>query len=223
FLSKLPNDVQLNDIGEQFPGLPGGGQESNRPRYSLAWISNVTSTITNEARFGFSSSTPLFFNAEKFDVGYRLTLPLITNPIQNFLQQGRAPRNHDFIDNVSWVHGNHVFRFGTTARFVKILNFNDAGIVPQYTVNFNTTTNVTPVANNTTNFPGGLSSTQSTTATSLLALLTGAVSSGTQTFNIQDRTSGFQRGLGSVRHLDYQTLALYGGDTWRIRENLSLN
>ena len=32
FLSVLPNDVQLNDIGEQFPGLPGGGQQSARPR-----------------------------------------------------------------------------------------------------------------------------------------------------------------------------------------------
>jgi Carboxypeptidase regulatory-like domain len=223
FLSKLPNDVQLNDIGEQFPGLPGGGQESSRPRYSLAWISTITANITNEARFGFSSSTPTFFNREKFDVGYRLSLPLITNPIQNFLQQGRAPRNHDFIDNVTLVKGNHVLRFGTTARFVKILNFNDGGIVPQFTVNFNTTTNPSPLNNNTVNFPGGLSSTQFTTAGNLLGLLTGPVSTVTQTFNVATRTSGFSRGVGSVRHLDYNTLAFYGGDTFRIRSNLSLN
>jgi hypothetical protein len=95
FLSKLPNDVQLNNIGEQFPGLPGGGQESSRPRWALAWISNFTPNITNEVRFGFSSSTPVFFNREQFSEGYRLSLPLITNPIQNFLQQGRAPRNYD--------------------------------------------------------------------------------------------------------------------------------
>jgi hypothetical protein len=223
FLSKLPNDVQLNDIGEQFPGLPGGGQESSRPRYSLAWISTLTPNITNELRFGFSSSTPLFFNREHFDLGYRLTLPLITNPIQNFLQQGRAPRNHDLIDNVTWVMGKHVWRFGTTARWVKILNFNDGGIIPQYTVGFNTTTNTNPLQNNTATFPGGLSSTQFTTAGNLLSLLTGAVSSGSQTFNISSRTSGFERGLGSNRHLDYSTLAFYGGDTWRVKENLSVN
>src|SRR4030095_15958325 len=166
FLSKLPNDVQLNDIGEQFPGLPGGGQESNRARYCLPWISSLTSNLTNELRFGFSSSTPLFFNNEKFDVGYRLGFPNIggtnnlTKPVQNFLQQSRAPRNHDLIDHATWVQGNHVFRFGTTARFVKILNFNDAGIVPQFNLAFNTTTNPTPLVNNATNFPGGLSSTQ---------------------------------------------------------------
>jgi hypothetical protein len=105
----------------------------------------LTSNITNEARFGFSSSTPLFFNNEKFAEGYRLGLPLITNPVQNFLQQGRAPRNHDFIDNVTWVKGDHVFRFGTSWRQVRILNFNDGGIVPQYNVGFNTTTNPTPL------------------------------------------------------------------------------
>ena len=223
FLSKLPNDVQLNNIGEQFPGLPGGGQQSDRPRYSLAWISNLTSSITNELRFGFSSSTPLFFNRETFDVGYRLGLPLITNPIQNFLQQGRAPRNHDLIDHATWVKGSHVFRFGTTARFVKILNFNDGGIIPQYNVQFNASTNPTPLVNNSTNFPGGLNSTQFTTANSLLALLTGALNTGQQTFNVADRTSGFTPLVGSVRHLDYNTLAFYGSDTWRVKENLSLN
>lgn len=223
FLSKLPNDVQLNNIGEQFPGLPGGGQESNRPRWALAYIASLTTNITNEARFGFSSSTPLFFNNEKFADGYRLGLPLITNPVQNFLQQGRAPRNWDFIDNATWVKGDHVFKFGTTFRVVNILNFNDGGIVPIYNVGFNTTTNPTPVANNTTNFPGGLSDTEFTTATNLLALLTGAVSNGSQTFNITDRTSGFQRGIGSIRHLDYNTFAVYGGDTWRMKENLSVN
>ena len=221
FLSKLPNDVQLNNIGEQFPGLPGGGQESSRPRWAIAWIASLTPNITNEARFGFSSSTPLFFNNEDFSEGYRLTLPLITNPIQNFLQQGRAPRNYDLINNTTWVKDSHVFKFGTSARFIRILNFNDAGIVPQFTVGFNTTTNPSPLT--TGMFPGGISSTQFGTANSLLGLLTGAVSSVTETFNVADRTSGFTRGVGSNRFLDYNTFALYATDTWRIRPNLSLN
>ncbi|HEU4435466.1 MAG TPA: TonB-dependent receptor [Pyrinomonadaceae bacterium] len=221
FLSKLPNDVQLNNIGEQFPGLPGGGQESSRPRWAIAWIGNLTPNITNEARFGFSSSTPLFFNNEDFSEGYRLTLPLITNPVQNFLQQGRAPRNYDLIDNLTWVKGNHVFKFGTSARFIRILNFNDAGIVKQYSVGFNSSTNPSPLG--TGMFPGGISTTQFGTANSLLGLLTGAVNSVSETFNVADRTSGFTRGLGSRRFLDYNTFALYGTDTWRIKPNLSLN
>jgi hypothetical protein len=223
FISVLPNDVQLNDIGEQFPGLPGGGQQSLRPRASIAWNSNPTSSITNELRVGYAQSTPIFFNAEKFNVGYRLALPLITNPVQNFLQQGRTPTSYDLMDNAGLVKGNHLIKFGFLARRVRILNFNDGGIVPQFTVGFNTTSNTMPVANNTTNFPGGISSNEYTNATGLLGLLTGAVSTGSQTFNVKDRTSGFSRGVGSIRHLDYNTLAFYGGDTWRFRSNLSLN
>jgi hypothetical protein len=223
FHNLLPNDVALNDIGEQFPGLPGGGQESLRPRVSMAWNSSLTSSITNELRAGYAKSTPTFINREKFDVGYRLALPLITNPIQNFLQQGRTPTSYDLMDNMAMVKGNHLIKVGFLGRAVRILNFNDGGIVPQFTVNFNATTNPTPVLNNTTNFPGGISSTEFTNASSLLGLLTGAVSTGTQTFNVKDRTSGFQKGIGSNRHLDYNTLAFYAADTWRFRPNLSLN
>jgi hypothetical protein len=233
FVSVLPNDVALNDIGEQFPGLPGGGQQSVRPRASFAWHSSPTSSMTNELRAGYSRNTPSFVNREKFDLGYRLllapvTIPFtgaeyITNPIQNFLQQGRIPTSYDLMDNVSWVKGNHVIKFGFLSRAVRILNFNDGGIVQQFSVGFNSTTNQMPVANTTANFPGGISSTEYTNATRLLGVLTGAVNADQQTFNIPDRTSGFTRGLGSNRHLDYNTLSFYGGDTWRIRPNLSLN
>lgn len=223
FHNVLPNDVQLNDIGEQFPGLPGGGQASVRPRGSFAWHSSPTSTITNEARFGFARNTPTFFNREKFDLGYRLSLPLITNPIQNFLQQGRIPTNYDWMDNATWVKGNHVIKFGGIYRAIRILNFNDAGTVPQFVVGFNTTGNPNPIANNTTNFPGGISSTEFSRAGNVLALLTGAISSATQTFNVKDRTSGFTPGVGSKRHINYDTLGFYGGDSWKIRPNLSFN
>jgi hypothetical protein len=230
----LPNDVALNNIGEQFPGLPGGGQASVRPRASFAWHSSFSSNLTNELRAGYAKSTPSFINDEKFDVGYRLflgpsnstapfTTEYITNPIQNFLQQGRAPTSYDLMDNVAWVKGNHVIKFGFLGRMVRILNFNDAGIVQQFSVGFNTTTNPMPIANNVANFPGIISSTEFNNASRLLAVLTGAVNAGQQTFNITDRTSGFQPGIGSIRHLDYNTVAFYGGDTWRIRPNLSIN
>jgi hypothetical protein len=223
FTSVLPNDVQLNNIGEQFPGLPGGGQSSIRPRASFAWHSSPTATITNEARFGFARNTPLFFNKEHFDLGYILTLPLITNPIQNFLQQGRVPTNYDYIDNATWVRGKHVLKFGGIYRAVRVLNFNDGGIVPNFNVNFNTTNDVNPLQNNAASFPGGISTTEFNNAGSLLALLTGALNSVSQTFNVANKTDGFTRGVGSRRHFNYDTLSFYGGDTWRFRPNLSLN
>ena len=80
-----------------------------------------------------------------------------------------------------------------------------------------------PVLQITRRISRGISATEFTNATHFLAFLTGAVQCRPQTFNVADRTSGFTRGLGSIRHLNYNTLAFYGGDTWRIRPNLSLN
>ena len=57
----------------------------------------------------------------------------------------------------------------------------------------------------------------------MLALLTGAVSQKSQTFNVKDATNGFTPGVGSRRNYDYNTLGFYLGDTWRFRQNLSIN
>src|SRR5688500_11161013 len=47
FLSKLPNDVQLNNIGEQFPGLPGGGQQSDRPDRKITRLNSSHLVISS--------------------------------------------------------------------------------------------------------------------------------------------------------------------------------
>lgn len=220
FKFSAPNDT-FNDIGEVFPGLPGGGQASRRPRGSFAWIWAPTSNLSNEFRTGFFRTTPTFLNTETFEAGNRLTFPISTNPTQNFLQQGRVPTNYDFIDNASLVRGEHVIRFGGVGRIVKVDVFNDAGILPTYTLGFNTVNNRNPLS--TGQFAGGISANDFTTASNLLALLTGAVSSAAQTFNVRDRESGFVSGFGERRGIDYNTLSFYGGDTWRMRPNLTVN
>lgn len=216
----FPNDT-FNDIGEQFPGLPGGGQASVGPRGSFAWNWTPTPTLNNEFRGGFFTQNPSFFSDEKFAPGNRLTLPLITNPIQNFLPQGRDVTNYEFIDNGTWIKGNHSVRFGGNFRRLLIRPFNDGNKLPTYTVAFNTTNNPNPLQSSL--FPGGISAEDFGNASSLLALLSGAVGSGTQTFNVTSQTSGFVPGVGQVRNINYYTFGAYGGDTWRLKRNLTLN
>jgi hypothetical protein len=222
FKLDFPNDT-FNDIGEVFPGLRGGGQASRRPRGSFAWIWAPTSNLSNEFRTGFFRTTPTFLNTETFDEGNRLTFPISTNPVQNFLQQGRVPTNYDFIDNASLVRGEHVIRFGGVGRIVKVDVFNDAGTLPTYTLGFNSTGNRNPLVQSAAQFPGGIATNDFNIASNLLALLTGAVTSAAQTFNVRDRESGFVSGFGERRGIDYNTLSFYGGDTWRMRPNLTVN
>ncbi|HWC76779.1 MAG TPA: TonB-dependent receptor, partial [Blastocatellia bacterium] len=220
FTFAFPNDT-FNDIGAIFPGTVGGGQDSQRPRGSFAWHWNPTSTITNEFRGGFAGSNPDFFNNETFPDGFKITFPISQTPIQNFSPQGRVSNNYDFLDNASWARGSHLIRFGGNYRIVHTDNFNDAGIVPSYAVNFNTVGNPNPL-NRTTQFPGS-STTDFNNASAILALLTGAVNSGTQTFNANAVDSGFLDGATRFREIDYYNLSFYGGDTWRWKPNLTLN
>lgn len=220
FTSDFPNDT-FNDIGEPFPGRPGGGQASARPRGSFAWHWTPSQSITNELRWGFNHYDVDFVNREKFEDGFRLGFPITTNPVQNFLPQGRDVQVYELMDNLSWAKGKHLLRFGGNVRWVLSEPFNDAGIIPIFNLGFNATGNPNPLS--TGMFPGGISTNDFNNASNILALLGGFIGSASQTFNVTSRDSGFVAGAGQRRDLDYFTLGFYGGDSWRIRPNLTLN
>ena len=220
----VPNDT-FNNTGETFPGLPGKGQFPKRSRGAAAWNWAPTQTITNELRAGYYHQRSLFIGDEiEYEGNTRLTFPLgLTNPVQNSLTSGRFGEIHELIDNASWVRGDHLFRFGGNFRRTHLEPFSFAGTIPQYTIGFGTN-NPNPLsATNLAQFPGRISTTEFNNASNLLAFLSGAVSSGTQTFNVTSATSGFVDGAEQRRNLIFDLYAAYAADTWRMRPNLTLN
>jgi len=219
-----PNDSATNDTGEPFPGLPGVGQFPRRQRASFAWNWVPTSSLTNEVRGGFYRPRSLFLTNVEFPEGNRLTFPTIgtavTNPVQNSLGSGRNVNLWEVADNASWVKGNHLVRFGGNFRSVAVEPFSSAGILPAYTIGFGTN-NANPLS--AAQFPGGIAANDFTSASNLLALLTGAVRQVDQTFNVTSSTSGYVSGAQQRRNLEYEIYGVYGADTWRVRPNLTLN
>ncbi|HET9713388.1 MAG TPA: hypothetical protein VFP64_15955, partial [Pyrinomonadaceae bacterium] len=221
----VPNDT-FNNTGEPFPGLPGKGQFPKRSRGAAAWNWAPTQTITNEFRAGYYHQRSLFIgDAIEYEGNTRLAFPLnLTNPVQNSLTSGRNGKIHELMDNASWVRGNHLIRFGGNFRRVHLEPFSFAGVIPQYTIGFGTQ-NPNPLSStNLAQFPGRISTTEFNNASNLLAFLSGAVSSGSQTFNVTSATSGFVKGAEQRRNLIYDLYAAYVSDTWRLGEpNLTLN
>lgn len=219
FTFLLPNDP-FNFIEEPFPGLPGGGQESARPRGSFAWNWTPTASLNNELRFGFNNYNVGFFTNEQFAGGFRVTFPLITDPIQNSLPQGRKADNYEVINNATWVKGGHQVRFGGNYRrvYVEPVDFTD--VIPQYTIGFNVSGSINPLLRS--QLPG-ISANDFERASNILAILTGYVGQAEQTFNAASRTSGFVAGEPSRQQFQYFTASGYANDTWRVRRNLSLN
>jgi hypothetical protein len=210
-----------NSAGEPFPGAPGDGQNSIRPRGSFAWNATPTNSLNNELRFGFNFYNVSFFTNEPFSRGYQIVQPLISDSEDNFLPQGRDVKTYDLIDNASWVRGDHVIRFGGNYRDNYISPYNDAGILPTVNIGFSGTGTPNPLT--TGRFPGGISNNAFTQAGQVLAILTGPILNTTQTFNAASRTEGFVAGATQRQDFRYFNISAYAQDTWRFRRNLTLN
>ncbi|MEP7272267.1 MAG: TonB-dependent receptor [Acidobacteriota bacterium] len=221
------NDAATNNTGEPFPGLPGKGQSPKRHRGSFAWNSSLTPVLTNELRSGFYRQASFFFTNVTFPEGNLLTFPSVggtlTNPVQNSQQSGRNGRVFELSDNAAWVHGSHVLRFGGNFRRTHLEPFSRAGILPTYTIGFGSG-NINPLSStNRTQFPGGLATNDFTSASNLLAFLSGAVTTGTRTFNVSSATSGYVNDAEQRRNLEFDAIGGFAQDTWRVKPNLTVN
>lgn len=206
----FPNDP-FNQIEEPFPGRPGGGQTSTRPRGSFAWNWTPSASLNNEVRFGFNNYNVDFVLNEPHALGFRVVFPLITDPIQNNLGQGRRADSYEVIDNTTWVKGNHQVRFGGNYRRVYIEPYDFLDTIPEYTIGYNTTGNPNPIRR--AQFPGGISANDFTRAGDVLAILTGPVAEAEQQFNVTSRISGFVAGAPQSQQFFYWNVAGYANDT----------
>ena len=220
FRLEAPNSV-FNGIDSVFPGLPGAGQGSKRRLGSFALTSLLKPNVTNEARVGYQTSSPRFYTNETFPQGYRLSLSGgFSNPVQDFLAQGRDTRNVDIMDHISWVKGNHTVKVGGSVRLTQVDQFNDGGTVPTYNLGFGPG-NPDPLLPDI--FPGGIASGELGAASGLLGTLGGFIDSADQTFNAISPFSGYVDGASNTNLLKQNFVNFYVGDTWRITRCLSLN
>ena len=218
FRLDTPNSV-FNDIDAVFPGRPGAGQGSRRTLASFGLTSAIGNNAVNEARFGIQGYRAWFANNETFPDGYRLNLSGFTNPVRNFMDQGREVRNLELSDSLTWVTGAHTFKVGGGARWTQVDAYNDGGLLPTYSLGFGTGT-PDPLVPGL--FPGGISSDELGRASGLLATLGGVVDEAYQTFNVVSTTSGYVDGATERRILGQNFVNLYAGDTWRITPETSL-
>ena len=213
--SNLRDDTDSTGFGV----TPRYTQTSENRTLSVAVRSVLSNNIVNEVRGGgFFSNVPWFLNsaASPFP-DYLLAVPLVTNPENSNSIQGRETGNKTIMDNVDWIVGNHNLRFGGQYQRFRVNAYDEFGMIPTYTIS---TTTATPQFLSS-NFPGGISTTQRDAANNLLALLGGIVSSGTQTYNLVDQTSGYQA-TRYTQPFRYSNIAAYVSDRWQMSSNFTL-
>jgi hypothetical protein len=183
---------------------------------SGSWRFTPTAALTNELRGGFNLAPGIFATSQQFGSAI-VTGFVFNNPVNTFRGQGRNTNTYNLNDNATWVHGKHYMKFGFAYQSIHTAPYNDAGITPTYTIGIGA--GHTGLV--TSQLPG-ISASDLTAANNLLASLTGAIISSSQTFNVNSQTSGFVNGATSLRHFQYDNYAFYIQDNWRVLPNLTI-
>ncbi len=216
--SNLRPDADNNPITTGYTVIPFSDQSSENRQATIAFRSSLTANLVNEVRAGFfKSDVP--FNRLAALPAFFITPTLINSPETQFMNQGRNTAGYNIQDNADFIAGNHALKFGGVFQFFQVDAYNDALIVPTYTLGVGTATPQFATANFAS--LGGISTAQLGTANGLMALLGGIVNGGSQGFNTENRTSGFKP-TRLLQPFRYDVHSVYVQDRWRISPSLSL-
>ena len=213
--------VDRSDLANDFNAIPPIFNDNHSRLMSFAWRWSPLPSLTNELRGGFNLAPGTFNNTDSTYPQYLLasTSLIFSNPVNQWMQQGRDTNTYSYQDNANFLRGRHNVYFGFQSQLIRTAPYNDAGIIPSYTLGIS--------SNNTTGFAAselaGIQSSDLNTANSLYTDLAGIVSSYTQTFNIKDRTSGFVNGQTNLRHFTYDNYSAYVQDNYRVLPRLTVN
>ncbi len=214
----ISNPTDRPDAGTFYTAVPPVTNQITNHLMSLAWRWTASPALTNEVRFGFSRDIANFTDSNKYPTSVLGGL-LFTSPTNTFLNQGRNPQNLHIQDNATWLKGRHEVSFGFQVMRLTVSPFNDAGILPTYTLGISTANSN---GFSTTDLPGANSS-YLVTAGNLYANLAGVISSAAQTFNVTSATSGFVSGATNIRDFTWSTYSPYIQDKFKVRSNLTVN
>ena len=216
----ISNPTDRPDQGAFYTTIPPVSNTIKDNLLSLSWRWTASATLTNELRGGYMRSDTSFLDSNQYPSSIlSATNLLFSNPVNTFLNQGRKVNTYNIQDNANWLKGKHEFSFGFQSQMLRLAPFNDAGIIPTYTLGIST---ANTLGLTSTDLPG-IQSGDLTTANNLYANLAGIISSAAQTFNVTSTTSGFVPGATNLRNFTHNTYAGYVQDKWKVLPNFTIN
>jgi hypothetical protein len=204
------------DAENDYSAIPKVYNPTHANLLATSWRWTPSGSLTNEVRAGFNLTYGYFLSSQQFGP-YILTGFSFSNPVNEFLPQGRNSNTYALSDDAAWQHGRHYIQFGFHGQNIRVRSYDAAGTVPTYGLGMGA--GQTALRRN--QLPG-ISTTDLANANALLASLGGFVDSYSQTVNVTSRTSGFVAGAPFVRHFRLNDYDLYIQDKWRASRRLTV-
>jgi hypothetical protein len=220
----------LNSVDPIYPGLAIGSGSQISLRFSnvTALKSYLTSNVVNEARFGLTGGTVLFFpeiepNQFTPTGAFQLTVTAagMNNPggaNQNFRRNTPVKQ---FSDVLTWTRGAHTFNFGMNINQYNYWNSGKPTVVPSATMSFVSTDPANGMFN-TTNFPGA-SSADLDRARGIYAVLTGRLTATNANAFLGEDNGQYTFQGALIDRFRQREYGFYVQDAWRWRPNLTIN
>lgn len=210
----------------RFPDSPNFVDTARTPKnLAVNWRWSPSPTLTNEfiyghSRFAFSFLTP------QPDPVYSFIFVNPTDINTNFSYNARGVKTNQFVDNLTWINGNHTIKSGINFRFNRHQDDRSGvagtAIEPVVTFAFSSTSVGYAGFNVPASGAGSINSTDQTRLHGLIADLLGRVNTVSRAFiadpvNASAFLSPGSRWLNAANYKEYD---FYIQDNWRFRSNL---
>jgi hypothetical protein len=190
-------------------------QDNSSPFLSAFWRFSASANLVNEFRGGFNLPTLDFRNSLRDRIPYTIfgsaaALPF-DNPLITLDPQGRTDYVFNLQDNVSFNRGGHSMQFGFAAQQFRLNAYGiDGGDLavgeryPEYWI-------------------AGCSGSGASLAACRAGLVSGAITTVGQRFQLTGPSLAYNTRLSSQQNLRSSLWSAYFQDNWRVRNGLTLN
>ncbi len=210
------DDSDRPDLENDYSLIPKVSNPTHANFLAVSWRWTPTAHITNEVRAGFNLTYGYFLSSQNFG-SYILTGMAFSDPVNEFLPQGRTTNTFALSDDAAYQYRSHYIQFGFHGQKVFVRSYDDSGVIPTISLAMGSG----QPALSRVNLPGA-GSTDLADANTLLATLGGYIDGYSETFNITSQTSGYVPGQAYLRHFIMGDYNFYGQDKWKVAPHLTL-
>ncbi len=200
----------------QFPDTPGIDMWSHPTGVAANYTWTVSPTLVNTLRYGF---TRLAYTRGGDSADPNISFRFVFSPRQYYRTLSRITPVHNFVDDLSWIKGNHTFQFGANIRFIDNERSSLSGSLDSAVTNpsFYELSGAS-VSNQVSDVSAGTTTTLQNAATALIGRY--SQYSGNYIYGVDGGI--LAPGTFIDRAFATEEYELYAQDSWKVSQNLTV-